>query len=194
MREADIGALHQSQVTLNTVHRIARVRYVGDKNEQTGDVIERSHSCSCACTGRVLCPYCILTDHFQALGSLGLIGPSVPLIPTIDGAFASKAHVASSLNLVELRCGGPVDVTSNRKLSGHTFRVSGVCYWASVVGLVATAHLARHTVDTDQTVPLCMEYSAYEFRSAPHAYSDTWSVRNGLRSEVSCRPCVETVS
>ena len=86
----------------------------------------------------VLCPFCTLTDHSQAFGSLGLIGPSVPLIPTIP----------SSLKLVELRCGEPVDVTSNRKLNGHTFRVSGVCYWASVVGLVATAHLARHTVDT----------------------------------------------
>ena len=97
------------------------------QNEQTGDVIERSHSCSCAGTGRVLCHVCILTGHSQALGPLGLVGPSVPLIPTIDGAFAPKAHVASSLNLVELRCGEPVDVTTHRKLSGHTFRVSGVC-------------------------------------------------------------------
>ena len=99
----------------------------------------REWGCLCGETGKTvaLCPAHVAIDHLKLLehrfGSEQIVSGELPLFPNEEGGFCTKESVVESIEHIAAMTGASLqDDMGRRAFGGHSCRVSGARYLASI--------------------------------------------------------------
>jgi hypothetical protein len=166
-REIELSLAVVGNVVFNTEMLTVSWRLPADKTDPAGLGKTRSWSCCCSANGaQTVCVYHALFDHFVLLrqkfgGDGGKLASDLPLFPTVRGTAVAKVDMVKCIERAAVLCGEPlVDSLGSRRYGGHSLRVTGAQYLASVgvplltiqlLGRWASDIIARYVAEA----PLC---------------------------------------
>ena len=146
-REIELSLALQRHITLDRSTLVVRWLLPASKTDPTAVGVTREWGCLCVVGKALPCPYHAADAHFTWLHSQfsedGTLPEQLPLFPNLTGGHVAKCTVVDTIeHLAALAGASTVDSLGRRAFGGHSCRVTGAKYLASI-----DAPLASLTAD-----------------------------------------------
>ena len=133
LREIELAALKSQHVTFNDLEKTVSVYLALSKTDTEARGCIRKWGCLCASDARAPCAYHAGKSQWDRLMTIfkGDIDDDAPFFPNEAGQHRTKQQTIDAFILLARHVGAAVEC-QGRKISGHTARISGAQFLASI--------------------------------------------------------------